>query len=281
MMTAGFSAMDENPLVLLISDFVKSTPSEIIHEVLKIFRDWQGTPSDFQKTKLLSSIQSPHSKDKLKKIIDCWGKDFPELTSEGIYLSIQSSLATKEALCIQSPELIWTGPENVSTKFRRTDQALLDLIQGAKRHLLIVSFAVYKAQPIIDAIKNAILRNVNVTICLEDSNESQGKLSFSGVNAFSESIFKLASFYTWPIENRPHTIDGKFGSLHAKIAVADHEKVFISSANLTDYAMDLNIEMGVILINNNVGEQITNLIMKMILDSDFQKIIVQNRSSSS
>ena len=173
--------------------------------------------------------------------------------------------------------MIWTGPEYLSKKLRRTDQALLELIQGAKEHLLVVSFAVYKAQPIIDAIEKAILRNVKVIICLEDLDGNQGKLSFSGLNAFSETIFKLASFYTWPIENRPHTADGKFGSLHAKIAVADQEKVFISSANLTDYAMDLNMEMGVIIEDRAIGEQISNLFGTIIANSDFRKISITNK----
>ncbi len=262
--------MNENPLVLLISDFVQSTPSEIIYEVLKIIREWHATPSDFQKTKLLSSIQSPHSKDKLKKIIDCWVNDFPELTSDGVCLSIQSSLATFRTLPTPSLELIWTGPEDLTTNLRRTDQALLELIQGANKHLLMVSFAVYKAQPIIDAIEAAILRNVKVIICLEDLDGSQGKLSFSGLNAFSESVFKLASFYTWPIENRPHAADGKFGSLHAKIAVADRCKVFVSSANLTDYAMELNLEMGVVFEDENLGNQIVDLFTEMILNNTLQ-----------
>ena len=60
--------------------------------------------------------------------------------------------------------------------------------------------------------------------------------------------------------------------MHAKIAVADREKVFISSANLTDYAMDLNIEMGVLLKDKAIGEQIDNLFNNMILNSVFRKI---------
>ncbi len=51
--------MNENSLVLLISEFVQSTPSEIIYEVLKIIREWHATPSDFSEDKLLSSIPEP------------------------------------------------------------------------------------------------------------------------------------------------------------------------------------------------------------------------------
>jgi phosphatidylserine/phosphatidylglycerophosphate/cardiolipin synthase-like enzyme len=271
-MTTDFLTMDKNSLAVLISGLVQSTPSEIIQEVLDAIQDWKGTPSDFQKTKLLASIHSPQIKLKLTKLMDCWTIYYPGLTSESIFLSIQTSLRILQILNPPSLELIWTGPEDLTTNFRRTDQALLELITGANEHLLVVSFAVYKAQPIIEAIESAVVRNVKVVICLEDSGENLGKLSISGLNAFSSSIFKLASFYIWPIENRPHTADGKFGSLHAKIAVADRKKVFISSANLTDYAMDLNMEMGVLIEDRAIGEQITSFFKNMIVNSVLHKV---------
>lgn len=263
--------MNDNPLSPLISDFVQSTPSEIIQEVINNIYEWVGTPTEFQKIKLLSAIQTPQIRNKLKMIIDCWVKNFPELTSEGVCLSIHSSLLTLKTLSKPSLELIWTGPENITTTFRRTDQALLELIQGANKHLLVVSFAVYKALPIIEALENAINRNVEVVICLEDFEGDTGKLSFSAKKTFSDYIFNLASFYHWPIENRRHTVDGKFGSLHAKIAVADQQKLFISSANLTDYAMDLNMEMGVLIEDRMIGKQVFHLFETMILDGTLKK----------
>lgn len=263
--------MDKPLLAILISEFVKTTPLEIVREVAFEIENWGDLPTDFEKIKLFSSIHSPQTKSNLIKLIDCWTVEHPTLNPQSFALSIQSSLITYQA-CNSSPvELIWTGPEDSSTSFRRTDQALIELISEAREQLLVVSFAVYKAQPIIDTIEKAILRKVKVTICLEDSNETQGKISVSGSKAFSSSIFKLANFYTWPIENRLHTHDGKFGSLHAKLAVADQKRVFISSANLTDYAMELNIEMGVLIENGAIGEQITNLFNNMILNSIFRK----------
>ena len=73
------------------------------------------------------------------------------------------------------------------------------------------------------------------------------------------------------IENRPHTDDGKFGSMHAKLAIADRKRVFVSSANLTDYAMELNMEMGVLLEDAEIGEQISNLFDNMILNMTLRK----------
>lgn len=263
--------MEKTALVLLISNFVQNTPSELILDVMKRIRQWETLPSDFQIKRLLATIQNPRFKENFRKIIDCWIKNNPEMTPIGVCFAIETSLTTFTNISASSLELIWTGPALSSHVFRRTDQALLELIQGAKNQLLIVSFAVYKVHSILEAIEAAICRNVNVSICLEDLDGNQGKIAFSGIKTFSDSVFRLASFYTWPIENRPRTVDGKFGSLHAKIAVADRETVYISSANLTDYAMDLNIEMGVLLKDSCIGEQISNLFDNMILNSVFQK----------
>jgi phosphatidylserine/phosphatidylglycerophosphate/cardiolipin synthase-like enzyme len=277
MPTMGFSKMTENSFANKISSFVQKTPSELVQMVIKNLDNCDEVPTSLQKTKVISCIQSPNVRADLSNLITLWEKDFPEVKASSISLAMRSVLVSKAKSDSPSFELIWTGPENITTTFRRTDQALLELIQGAQKSLLIVSFAVYKAQPIIKAIENAIQRNVKVVICLEDSEASQGKVSYSGINAFSESIFKVASIYTWPIQNRPHTEDGKYGSLHAKVAVADQEKVFISSANLTDYAMDLNMEMGILINSKTSGEQIDRLIQNMIVNFIFRKIPIRTK----
>lgn len=262
--------MDEPSLTALISEFVRTTPSEIVQEAVIEIQNWQD-PSTIQRTKLISLIHNPQIKAKLVELLDCWISSYPQMTPYNFAFCINSSLLTYQNSCASPVELIWTGPDEIAISFRRTDQALLELITEAKEQLLVVSFAVYKAQTIIDAVERAILRNVKVTICLEDSTEAQGKISVAGVKAFSSSMFRLADFYVWPVEKRPHTQDGRFGSLHAKIAVADRKKVFISSANLTDYAMGLNMEMGVIFDDNRIGAQISNLFDVMILNSTLTK----------
>jgi phosphatidylserine/phosphatidylglycerophosphate/cardiolipin synthase-like enzyme len=264
--------MDENPLVVLISDFVVTTPFEIVQGILESIREWNRSPTDLEKTKLLSSINNPHAKSKLADLFACWEQEFSDLTSYSFYLSIQSASRTLQISNPSTLELIWTGPSEFAGGFRRTDQALLELIDGAKERLLIVSFAVYRAQPIISAIEKAISRNVRVDICIEESIEKNGKVRVSGFDAFSSTIFKLASLYEWPEENRPHAFDGRSGSLHAKIAVADQNYVFISSANLTDFAMNLNMEMGVMIEDRFIGQQICDLFNNMILNSVLMKV---------
>jgi phosphatidylserine/phosphatidylglycerophosphate/cardiolipin synthase-like enzyme len=272
MRITGFLRMDKKSLAVFISDFVQSTPPEITHEVAIALENFADHPLDYIKAKLLQSIHSPQTKSQLSDLINCWMTNYPVITSHSLALALETSLITFQASQKSPLELIWSGPVELSNNFRRTDQALLELISEAEENLLIVSFAVYKAQAIIKAIEKALLRGVNVVICLEDANESQGKVSVSGSKAFSSSSFRLASFYTWPIENRPHTHDGKFGSLHAKLAVADEKRVFISSANLTDHAMELNMEMGVLIEDDSVGGQVVDLFNDMIVNSVLKKL---------
>jgi phosphatidylserine/phosphatidylglycerophosphate/cardiolipin synthase-like enzyme len=57
-------------------------------------------------------------------------------------------------------------------------------------------------------------------------------------------LSKLTEMPPW---QRPQNEQGHFGSLHVKCAVADDRTLFISSANLTEYALTLNMELGVLI----------------------------------
>ena len=59
----------------------------------------------------------------------------------------------------------------------------------------------------------------------------------------------------WPGSSRPRVfydpraleLDGPAGVLHAKAVVVDDEAVFVTSANLTEAALDRNIELGLLV----------------------------------
>lgn len=267
--------MDEDRLASGIAEFVQTTPPEIIRAVCTALANWDDAQPELHQAKLLASIHSPQAKIKLNKLLECWRQDFPRVPAQALAISLQASQITLASARKPSIELVWTGPEAL-TSTRRTEQALLELINGAKHRLLLVSFAVYKIQMIVEAIEGAIRRNVEVVICLEDAEESQGKILYSGSQAFSNSIFRLATFYGWPTEKRIIAEDGKHGSLHAKVAIADGERVFLTSANLTGYAMDLNIELGVMIVDKNIGEQIDRLFTELIVRGILEKAALGN-----
>jgi phosphatidylserine/phosphatidylglycerophosphate/cardiolipin synthase-like enzyme len=71
------------------------------------------------------------------------------------------------------------------------------------------------------------------------------------VRRFADRFWKT----DWPGSLRPSIFydpralapEGPGGVLHAKAAVADDQTVFVTSANLTEAALDRNIELGVLI----------------------------------
>jgi phosphatidylserine/phosphatidylglycerophosphate/cardiolipin synthase-like enzyme len=71
------------------------------------------------------------------------------------------------------------------------------------------------------------------------------------VRRFADRFWKI----DWPGSSRPGVFydpralapEGPDGVLHAKAVVVDDQAVFITSANLTEAALDRNIELGVLI----------------------------------
>lgn len=57
---------------------------------------------------------------------------------------------------------------------------------------------------------------------------------------------------------RPPRADGPTGVLHAKAIVADDEAVFLTSANLTEAALDRNIELGLLVRDGALALSVTS-----------------------
>lgn len=237
-----FQALSEK-----IAAIVAATPPDLIHSILLKLPEWDARNWQLSQTRTLASIHHPQVRADLSSLFALWEQTLPDLPGTALALALSSALAAQLQSRPAQVDLVWTGPESKVLPLRRTDQALLQLIHGAKSQLLIVSFAVYKIEPIAKALAAALARGVVLKIILESPEHSQGKLTFAGEKAFGADVLSAAQVYVWPLEKRLQSPDGKYGSLHAKLAVADGKILFISSANLTEYAMNLNMEMGVLV----------------------------------
>jgi hypothetical protein len=58
----------------------------------------------------------------------------------------------------QSTELVWTGPTTPFVSARRTEQALLQVIDAAKQTLFVTSFVAYDVSAIVEALNDASTR---------------------------------------------------------------------------------------------------------------------------
>jgi phosphatidylserine/phosphatidylglycerophosphate/cardiolipin synthase-like enzyme len=146
-------------------------------------------------------------------------------------------------------ELLWAGPSPASQiPARRIDQALYDLIAGAKREIMLVTFAAAKISRLADELYNATHRGVRIRLILEFEETSEGQLSYDALKAFPSMLKSVVEVYQWPVEKRERNQAGRPGKLHAKVAIVD-DAALLSSANLTDDAFNRNLEVGVMATN--------------------------------
>ena len=72
-------------------------------------------------------------------------------------------------------------------------------------------------------------------------------MRYNPLIALGGAVLDAAELYYWPMENRPPNAEEKRGIVHAKCVIADSSRMFISSANLTEQAFTLNMELGVLV----------------------------------
>ncbi|WP_282022536.1 DISARM system phospholipase D-like protein DrmC [Ruegeria faecimaris] len=139
-------------------------------------------------------------------------------------------------------ELVLTGPSTPAVSTRRTESALLQVIDASRSSLFLTSFVAYDVASVVKSLRAASKRNVQVSIVLESSESHGGAVGFDVIGNM-RSTLPEAHVYYWK-EKSPGFLDGK---VHAKVAVADRRLCFVSSANLTGHAMEKNIEAGVLV----------------------------------
>ncbi|MCC7359022.1 MAG: hypothetical protein IT317_06075 [Anaerolineales bacterium] len=235
-------------LVDAIRTLAVELPVELVLRVAQAFGDAEGSSPNQLDAQVLASLVQLAPREQVRGLLGLWRMVAPSVPPVAIGLALQTAARTAESFRQeQSLELVWTGPVSDVIPLRRTDQALLQLIHAAQRRLLIVSFAVYKANAIAQALVQAARRSVAVDICLESPSASEGKVTYDMFAALGPEVQRHARLYVWPLDQRPVSTTGHHGSLHAKLAVADGQTLLISSANLTEHAMTLNMEMGMLV----------------------------------
>lgn len=182
----------------------------------------------------------------VERLVDAWratSVDSGELTA----MLLAASHAFENVSRHQSTELVWTGPTTPFVSARRTEQALLQVIGAAKQTLFVTSFVAYDVSTIVKALNDASARGVSILMLLESSQAHGGSMSFDVIGKM-RTLVSTAKLYTWR-ERAAQFADGR---VHAKVAVADGDVCFITSANLTGHAMEQNMEAGVLLTGGQI-----------------------------
>lgn len=272
--------MNHSHLAHHITQLIVDLPVEVSQNVVAALG--QSTIDNWPRlrTRVLSSVSQPDVQARVASFLDVWQQTAPQVPADAVALAVLSASHTNVYhQQRQQMELVWTGPDSQVIPLRRTDQALLQLIRQAEKSVHIVSFAVYRIEAVAQALINAARRGVSISIYLETPDAGEGQISYNTVAALGNAVAQRAQLYIWPQEKRPLAENGRAGSLHAKMAVADGNTLFVSSANLTAYAMTLNMEMGLLVRGGPLPVQAERHLQQLVQQGDFQFITQTNKEN--
>ncbi|MDY0167604.1 MAG: DISARM system phospholipase D-like protein DrmC [Thermoguttaceae bacterium] len=222
--------------------------------------DWPTT-----RNRVTDGIAHAHYRSLVANFLDCWKAHAADVSAEAVAASIRTAANSEKVYRdSQSVELVWTGPDAGVVSFRRTEQALLQLIDGATERVLVVSYAVYHIPRIRNSLVRAAGRGVRITVVVETPDRLEGQNTYSTLQALGADVAAKSSVFLWPLEKRTKDEHSKAGILHVKCAVSDGRNLFLTSANLTEYAFTVNMELGVLVTGGTLPEQIEKHFDRMI-----------------
>lgn len=231
-----------------VTDFVRTTPWPQVAHLAQRVSEVNRPEMSYTLNQILRFFPTPALNAKVAHLLATWQRATPQI--DGASLSLVLTTAGQVNVAQRNTEvidLVWTGPNVDGPPLRRTDQALLEIIDSSHHSLLIVSFAVYNIPGIKAALMRAAARGVTIQICVESPEESRGKIAQNALASLGGDVARNSTIYVWPYARRPRSPSEQHGALHAKCAVCDQNLLFLSSANLTDHAFTLNMELGVMI----------------------------------
>jgi phosphatidylserine/phosphatidylglycerophosphate/cardiolipin synthase-like enzyme len=247
-----------SPILLeKIHQAVVEIPPPILESLICALRDSAESSYEEIRQSVLKPVPTPEFRDAINELLEAWRIEKRLFQPQSLALALASAARSYQTAKEQSEiEIVWTGPTSGAVPLRRIEQVLIEMIRETKKELLIVSFAVYNIAKIVTEMEMAIARGAALTIVVETPESGQGKIPFGIESLLTNQIKAKARILKWPHEKREKDENGKYGSLHAKCAVADRASVLISSANLTQYAFNLNMEMGLRVKDKPLAEKI-------------------------
>lgn len=170
--------------------------------------------------------------------------------------------ATSRAL---RPDLVWSGPEVPGLHARDTRRVYEELLGSAERSVWASTYAFFDGPKAFHVLARRLdeKTNLRVTLLL-NIQRKRGDTTAADqlVRKFADRFWDM----DWPGSSRPSVfydpraleLEGPAGVLHAKAVVVDDEAVFVTSANLTEAALDRNIEMGLLIRDRAIAASVSS-----------------------
>jgi phosphatidylserine/phosphatidylglycerophosphate/cardiolipin synthase-like enzyme len=173
------------------------------------------------------------------------------------------SLARADARAPRA-DLVWSGPEVPGLHARSTRRVYEELLGSAQRSVWVSTFAYFDGPKVFDVLARRMdaVAGLRATLLLNiQRRRGDTTTTEELVRRFAERFWKT----DWPGTSRPSVFydpraldaDPAGGILHAKAVVADDEVVFVTSANLTEAALERNIELGLVVRDHALAASIS------------------------
>lgn len=165
---------------------------------------------------------------------------------------------------LPQPDLVWSGPEVAGLHARDTKRVYEELLGSAQRSLCVSTYAYFDGPTAFAILAHRMdeVPQLQVVLLLNIQRKR-------GDTTNAEHLIRRFAnrFWTdeWPGKSRPQVfydpraldpgVPG--GVLHAKAVVADDTSVFVTSANLTEAALERNIELGLLIRDSALAASVS------------------------
>jgi phosphatidylserine/phosphatidylglycerophosphate/cardiolipin synthase-like enzyme len=225
------------------------------------------------RTEIAQRVPHHQHRDAALAFVDRWQAEAKDIDPHAAALALRTAAYSERAhRDSQSVELVWTGPDAGESPCRRTEQAILQVLDAAKNRITLVSFSVYRIPNIAGALVRAANRGVRLNVIVETPDKIEGEGEYSTIRALGREVAARSTVYFWPKENRPVGEKNKVGILHVKCAVADGRWLFLSSANLTFQAFTTNMELGLLLRGGTIPVRVERQFDHLIASGQLQPV---------
>ena len=188
----------------------------------------------------------------LRSLQDAWSSAGPDLSGPALALVLRTSIAAVAAFRRQVPstQVVWTGPKVEGSFLRATREVVRELLRGAQAELLVVGYWIAARddgegiiEEVIASLAEAVTRGLTVSVVVDERIRPDGRDNRRILVSVWPVGVALPKILTWRLPPGDEHL-----KLHAKLLVADRRDALVTSANLTSYAMDRNMEMGVRIV---------------------------------
>jgi phosphatidylserine/phosphatidylglycerophosphate/cardiolipin synthase-like enzyme len=188
----------------------------------------------------------------LRSLQEAWALAGSDLSAEALALLLRTCAASVAAFRqrVPSTQVAWTGPRVEGSFLRATREVVREMLREAHRELLVVGYWIAARddgqgiiEEIIASLAEAVGRGVTVTVVFDERLRPDGRDNRGVLRSTWPPDVTLPKILTWRLPSDDQNL-----KLHAKVLVTDRRDALVTSANLTSYAMDRNMEMGVRIV---------------------------------